>query len=193
MYLNNKYTKIYNSIIERAKNRELYSYFEKHHIVPQSLGGTNNEENIVKLTAREHFICHLLLTKMLVGPSKSKMYQAAWMMASSTSKNQQRHKVNNRTYETLRVEMSNIKKSMTTWNKGIAPSVETKKKLRLASLLYLVNQGSMSQEEFNYRSSFPIDVKLPNRKLWKEKCSLQKTIPGHDSDNPLPSSRATLK
>ena len=172
MYLTNKYTNVYNAIIELAKNRELNSYFEKHHIVPQSLGGSNDKENIVKLTAREHFICHLLLTKMVEGANKSKMYQAAWMMASSTSKTQQRHKVNNRMYERLRTEMSKIKKNMTTWNKGITPSDETKQKLRTASLLSLVKQGKMSQEEFEYRSSFPIGVKPPNRKEWKEKCSL---------------------
>ena len=172
MYLQNKYTRIYNLIVRRAKNRILNSYYEKHHIIPQSLGGTNDKENIVHLTAREHFICHLLLTKMTNGTNRSKMCQAAWMMASTISTNQQRHKVNNRTYENLRLEMSKIKKSMTTWNKGIAPSDNTKKKLRLASLLYLVKKGKMSQEEFEYRSSFPIDVKLPNRKLWKEKWSL---------------------
>jgi hypothetical protein len=168
MYLQNKYTRIYFSIIDKAKNRILDGYQEKHHIIPQSLGGSNDKDNIVNLTAREHFICHLLLTKMVDGSNKSKMYQAAWMMASSTSKTQKRHKVNNRTYEYLRLEMSKIKKSMTTWNKGIAPSEETKQKLRTASLLNLVKKGKMSQKEFEYRSSFPIGVKPPNRKLWKE-------------------------
>jgi len=168
MYLQNKYTKIYNLIIDRARDREISCYAEKHHIIPQSLGGSNDKSNIVKLTAREHFICHLLLTKMVNGPNKSKMYQAAWMMASSTSKTQHRHKVNNRTYEHLRVKMSDVKKSMTTWNKGITPTDETKQKLRIASLLSLVKQGKMSQKEFEYRSSFPIGVKPPNRKLWKD-------------------------
>jgi hypothetical protein len=167
MYLQNKYTRIYNLIIERAKHRDITSYHEKHHIIPQSLGGSNNIDNIVKLTAREHFICHLLLTKMTEGTHRSKMCQAAWMMASTISSNQQRYRVNNRIYENLRLQMSTIKKNITTWNKGITPSVETKKKLRTASLLHLVKQGKMSQEEFAYRSLFPIGVKLPNRKKWK--------------------------
>jgi len=168
MFKQNKYTAIYYSIIERSRSRNLEDYFEKHHVVPQSLGGSNEPDNIVKLTAREHFICHLLLTKMVTGANKSKMYQAAWMMAASTSKTQKRHKVNNRTYGYLRLEMSKVKKNMTTWNKGIAPSEETKQKLRTASLLNLVKKGKMSQKEFEYRSSFPIGVKPPNRKLWKE-------------------------
>jgi hypothetical protein len=168
MYLQNKYTRIYFSIIDRASNRILDGYKEKHHIIPQSLGGSNNLSNIANLTAREHFICHLLLTKMVEGTDKSKMYQAAWMMAALTSKTQRRHTVNNRTYEHLRIEMSKIKKSMTTWNKGITPSNDTKQKLRTASLLSLVKKGKMSQEEFEYRSSFPIGVNPPNRKRWKE-------------------------
>jgi hypothetical protein len=55
------YQKIYNQIIERAKNRTLEGYSEKHHIIPKCMGGKNDISNIVKLTAREHFLCHWLL------------------------------------------------------------------------------------------------------------------------------------
>jgi 5-methylcytosine-specific restriction endonuclease McrA len=66
MYLQNKYTSVYNSIIARAKSRELPKeiYTENHHIIPKSLGGSNSKNNLVKLTAREHRLCHLLLPKM---------------------------------------------------------------------------------------------------------------------------------
>ncbi len=73
MYLDNKYTRIYYSIIDRAKNRVLNGYTEKHHIIPKSIGGSNTKDNLVKLTPREHFICHLLLPKMLEGLSRRKM------------------------------------------------------------------------------------------------------------------------
>lgn len=39
-------------------------YFETHHIVPKSLGGTDDKNNLVNLTAREHYIAHLLLVKI---------------------------------------------------------------------------------------------------------------------------------
>lgn len=55
--------KIYKSIIERAKNREIEGYYEKHHIKPKSLGGDDNDNNIVKLTAKEHYVVHHLLWK----------------------------------------------------------------------------------------------------------------------------------
>lgn len=61
MFKHNKYTKWYFNIIEKASND---SDFEKHHITPKSLGGTDLDSNIVKLSYREHYICHLLLTKM---------------------------------------------------------------------------------------------------------------------------------
>ena len=37
---------------------------EEHHIIPRCLGGSDDKSNLVKLTAKEHFICHLLLTKI---------------------------------------------------------------------------------------------------------------------------------
>ena len=59
------YTKIYNNIIERAKLRQitnpLTQYKEIHHIVPKSVGGSNNKSNLVELTLKEHFLCHKLL------------------------------------------------------------------------------------------------------------------------------------
>jgi ribosomal protein S15P/S13E len=75
MFLENKYTKWYNSIIENAKLRNVDGYLEKHHILPKCLGGLDNTENIVKLSAREHFICHWLLTKMIDKTNKRKVCQ----------------------------------------------------------------------------------------------------------------------
>lgn len=156
MYLQNKYTCIYYMIIDRAKSRVLTEYKERHHIIPISLGGSDEENNLVYLTAREHFICHLLLTKMTTGMNKSKMSQAAWMMASTVGRGQERYKVNNRTYEKLRITMSAIKKSMSTWNKGITPKDETRKRLRQASLDYLVKVGRMTREMADYKGSLPL-------------------------------------
>jgi hypothetical protein len=81
------YKKIYYSIIEKSKNRTLNEYAEKHHIVPKSLGGNNKKENIVFLTAREHFICHWLLWKFTEGKDKIKMGHAFGMMRYHNSKN----------------------------------------------------------------------------------------------------------
>lgn len=59
------YKKIYNKIISERRNHPINDeYTEYHHIIPKSLGGSDDKTNLVALTAREHFICHLLLTKM---------------------------------------------------------------------------------------------------------------------------------
>lgn len=59
------YQKIHDLIISRATNREKPDcYCERHHVIPKSMGGTDDEDNIVILTAREHFIIHWLLMKI---------------------------------------------------------------------------------------------------------------------------------
>ena len=86
-------------------------YYEKHHILPKSLGGSNDETNLVKLTAREHFICHWLLVKMYKTGSieRKKMLCAFWRMRQSSTKSPQRY-LNSRAYEKLRIEFSNAMK-----------------------------------------------------------------------------------
>ena len=116
MYLLNKYTTWYNNIIQRARSRILKPPYEKHHVIPRSLGGNNLNENIVKLTAHEHFVCHLLLTKMVEGKNKEKMVYAAWSMANQENQNQQRHKITGRIYSILRQEYSKVKSVHTKLN-----------------------------------------------------------------------------
>lgn len=60
-------------------------YHEKHHILPKCLGGTNDKENLVLLTFREHYIAHLLLTKCYEDiNAKRKMIYGLWMNESIT-------------------------------------------------------------------------------------------------------------
>lgn len=82
MFISNKYTKTYFNIIDRAKSRPfLVEKFEKHHIIPKSLGGSNKKENLVQLTIKEHRLCHILLTKMVTDPKhKISMNCAAYRM-----------------------------------------------------------------------------------------------------------------
>lgn len=97
------YQKIYDQIIDRARDRQLDCYKEKHHVTPKCLGGSNSKSNLVELTAREHFICHLLLVEIYSG--NSKLQHAAWAMANQTqNKNQERgYRVSGRLYERLKL------------------------------------------------------------------------------------------
>lgn len=103
MFVNNKYTRWYNSIVTVSQSRTLGPdiYTEDHHIVPKCFGGSNKKENLVTLTAREHFICHWLLIKMVNEPHKRKMKLALSKMCQSSS-NQQRHKITSRMYDQVR-------------------------------------------------------------------------------------------
>ena len=60
------YKKLYFNIIRNRRENPLdgRSYGEEHHIIPRSFGGGNHKANLVRLTAREHFVVHFLLYKM---------------------------------------------------------------------------------------------------------------------------------
>lgn len=100
------YEKIYNNIIEKARNRKLDEnvYVERHHIVPKSLGGSDNSSNIVALTAKEHYICHHLLYKYKKGSDKFKMAHA-WFRMCHKSSSQQRF-ITSRQYEKAKIAHS---------------------------------------------------------------------------------------
>lgn len=103
----NKYQNWYNQIIERAKYRILDDYTESHHIIPESLGGPDTAKNLVKLTAREHFICHWLLVKITVGEDHYKMLNALRMMrAEKQGQKRYKTKITARVYATLKEEYS---------------------------------------------------------------------------------------
>ena len=77
IFLENKYTTWYERIISNRKSYPLVGcYTEIHHIVPRSLGGSNDLTNLVALSAREHYLCHKLLTKMTTGDNNRKMWWA---------------------------------------------------------------------------------------------------------------------
>lgn len=106
----NKYEKWYQLITSRGQTRQLDTYTEKHHILPESLGGLDTPENLTILTAREHFICHWLLTKIYKdGESHWKMLNAIRIMRAE-NKNQQRYKtkITSRVYSNLKEEYSRL-------------------------------------------------------------------------------------
>lgn len=96
------YQKIYNQVIERAKIRQRPDcYCERHHILPRCLGGNNDLENIVYLTAREHFICHWLLCRIY--PEKPGPAHAFWMMCKMKTRGQKRYTPSSRTYQEAKI------------------------------------------------------------------------------------------
>jgi len=96
------YQKIYDNLIEKRQIETPSGYTEKHHIVPRSLGGTDDSSNLVALTGREHFVAHLLLHKI---HQQSETAYALWMMQCKSSDNKDRPYIrNSRMYEWARKE-----------------------------------------------------------------------------------------
>jgi hypothetical protein len=118
------YQKLYDKIIQRAKQRDyIEGYCEKHHIVPRCMGGTNDESNLVKLTAREHFICHWLLARIENSP---KLWFAFSMMCRVKNSNHKRHTPSSRAYNEAKYKIAQIRK-------GKPRSEETRNKISAAN------------------------------------------------------------
>lgn len=130
MFLENKYTAFYFGIINKAlsekrkklrRNQSGFVYYESHHILPKSMGGTQE----VLLTAKEHYICHLLLPKMLVGTDKHKMINALIKMSFCASSGQERYK--SRSYSLVRKFIAEKNSELF---KGKPKSEETKSRMK---------------------------------------------------------------
>lgn len=132
------YEQIYYTLCERSKQRiwEKFTY-EKHHILPKSMGGSDAKSNIAILTPREHALAHLLLVRFLKGENKAKMIFAIKSMLDYRNKN--RKSLTPRQYEVLRktfaeqsrsVEYSQYRSEITKkqWTKERRESVSEKTK-----------------------------------------------------------------
>lgn len=144
-FISNKYTNLYLAIIDKAKSENRFKThngtLELHHIIPKSIGGNNDKENLVLLTCKEHFICHILLTKILTGDSHYKMLCAVKRMAGV---DRYGVKLTSKVYSSIREEHAlkakakykgkprpeHVRKALIESNIGRELSVETRAKLR---------------------------------------------------------------
>lgn len=96
----NRYIKFINSLMQTNLD-----YTEVHHVCPKSLNGTNDVNNLISITARQHFIAHWLLWKAY---KTDALTRAFWAMCHQKNKFQlQRYtKINSRTYQVLKKERS---------------------------------------------------------------------------------------
>lgn len=101
------YEKIYNKLVESRKERILFDgeNYEKHHIIPKSLGGDDSKENVVFLTYKEHFLAHKLLFEFKRGGDKIKMGYALHKMCTINNKNQTYRIKCGKEYEQIKKEI----------------------------------------------------------------------------------------
>jgi sRNA-binding carbon storage regulator CsrA len=141
------YKRIHDLIIERAKNRTLEGYSEKHHIIPKCLGGDNSKDNLVKLTAREHFIIHKLLCEIY--PNESKLHWAAFMMSGCFG-----NSIQDRNYRICSREYQRLKSNLTV-SKSTRDKISKSKKgqqSRLGAKLSEESKRKMSESRIGITS-----------------------------------------
>jgi rubrerythrin len=144
MFTNKFYSKVYFSTIEKAVQRgwKKAQGRERHHIIPQSLGGSNDKNNLVYLSCREHFLCHWLLVKITEGEAYHKMVYALMGMRAE-NEHQERYQTifTARVYEKYRIEHAEYhsklmkSKNLVPWNKGgVEITDEHRENLKRAAL-----------------------------------------------------------
>lgn len=115
LFYDNWKTRAYFNIIEKALERGHGD--TSHHVMPLSLGGPNKKHNLVRLTHREHYVVHFLLTKMCKNKHHTyKMASAFWRMNNSHLKDKQ--KITSNVYEIARKTFSESQKGRQNYNLG---------------------------------------------------------------------------
>lgn len=192
MFTENKYTKIYFQIIHKRKVKsvidksEIDIYSETHHIIPRSLGGENDDNNLVRLTAREHYICHYLLTKMMNSkPNLMKMIHAFNMMNSIPSRLKNCRVTNSRLHEYNRIKLSIIRtgikmpvefgRKISESKKGFKHSQETKQKLREINLGKIPNLSEEGRQAIILNNKTRFRTPEENEKISKALKGKEKT------------------
>jgi len=121
------YIKIYEDLIQSAKSKNRVKhtgiYYENHHIQPKCLEGTDAKNNLVLLTAKEHYVAHKLLT--CIYPNNRKIGIAFHYM--TFGKNY--YNESSRDYEYARELASKLSKGVNHPFFGKTHSKETRKKL----------------------------------------------------------------
>jgi len=157
------YDKIYTQLIYRAKNRQLEGYSETHHIIPKCMGGEDNSKNLVKLTAKEHFLVHKLLCEIY--PDNHKLLWALWMMAIGKKKWKHRdpYQITSRDYERIRLKVSEARK-------GTKLSENVKKKIgeKNSKPVYQFSMDGEYIQSFNSAMEAERFINNKPKAHWKE-------------------------
>jgi hypothetical protein len=141
------YKRIYDNLIERAKNRITngQTYYERHHIIPKCMNGTDDEDNLVDLLPEEHYISHLLLVKIY--PDESKLIYAANMMANRNNKSygwvKRKFAIQNSLDHTGMKHTIESKIKMSKSRKNVPKSERHKNNIRKKKLKLLEYKGNM--------------------------------------------------
>lgn len=99
------YIEFINDILEtRGRFNCGDEYCERHHILPKCMGGGNEQDNLIDLYAKEHFVAHKLLA--LENPDNRKLQLAYICMSFVRNDREQRYQLDEYEYEQARIACS---------------------------------------------------------------------------------------
>jgi hypothetical protein len=158
------YRKIYNQIILNAKKENRIKnngfYYESHHIIPKCIGGSDKLNNLVLLTAKEHFLCHKLL--LLIYPGEKCLIYALWMMANGSNFHRNNYlDVSIKDYEYCRNLYSESRK-------GFVYTEESKKKMSESQKEKTGDKNSFYGRKHSEESKKKMSESAKNRKASEE-------------------------
>ncbi len=143
----------YNLLIERAKDRIINSYVESHHIIPKCFGGTDAKNNRVNLTAREHYIAHLLLYKIQTGKKeKYQMLKACIMMAGKNIYNSKVYEGARKQFSAEQAERIKLNTKILVWSEERRAKLSDIKKELFKNKENHPLYGKTHSDESNYKN-----------------------------------------
>ncbi len=158
--MNYKY--LYEKLIKTRVDRKriVGEYYEKHHIVPKSIGGTDKVNNIIYLTGREHYIAHWLLYR--IRPHSVSLALAFWKMSiPNTRFTKRNYNVSSKAYHEAKRAMAEANRKL---NLG--------RKIKPEHLLKWKKNKNNSKKIIHKITG---EIYLNSKKLWREKFSNQIT------------------
>jgi hypothetical protein len=174
-FKDNKYLKYYTHIIENSIKKERSKkdkcYYEKHHIIPKSLGGSNSKINLVYLTAREHYVVHLLLVRIVQDSDVYKMINAVRRFAKKTSSSKE--------FEHLRRTISKYSKGSLnpSYGKLWIHNINTKE------ILYLKNDEFLKLDQNIFKKGLPYQRGGFKNRVYVNNSIHESLVPREEVDN----------
>lgn len=174
----------YDRLINTRKQRKRVEgqYYERHHTVPKSMCGTNNTENLIYLTAREHFLAHLLLWKIY---KNRKMVLGFVMMTRfKTLQIGRKTKILSRQYSIIREALSTkgvsneTRHKLSLCAKGSKRSIETRIKMSKSLIGNSRVKGKKQSESHKqkYENLISVKFEVKNQEKILEKLKLVKKL-----------------
>lgn len=164
---------IYHKLYLKGKEREIVNpltgYSENHHFIPRCMLGDDSPENLVRLTAKEHYIAHVLLCKIF--PENASLL-CAWNNMRIKSNNQNRY-IPSREYKELKELFSKSMSLLHTGHKYWVGKKHTKNSINKISKSLKGNSHTLgfkhSEETRNKMSKSQLEYN--NSELGKETIS----------------------